>query len=525
MSTRAESFIGQSRWLWRTVNKRRRLALGIASLVMIASALGITNVPDRYEARARIYVDTQTALKPLMTGLALQPDIDEQVRMLARNLLSRPNVERLIRTPSLRDDAFDIGSDDVVTRLMGQIKVEPTTVGNLYEITYRGATPQRARRLVEATVNLFAHADMGTKIRDSQDAGRFIEEQIRDYEAKLVDAEDRRKEFKQRTFSASGGSTHDYFVRVASLSDEVGKLKTDLVSTERLRDAYRTDLASEDPQLPADNGVRPRSGGAGDLVTRHKELDELRLKFTDKHPDVIAARRIVDQLESEASERRAEQQRAWSAAGKPGIAVTAPTSPVYQRLRISLADAEAHLAALRAQLVDQEARLSEARALAVRAPQVEAELAQLNRDYDVIRKNYEVMVARRESASLGMKLDESAQLAEFRVIDPPSVSRFPAFPGRWHLALIAVVMSLTAGAAAALIAENAWPTIDESPMLRRLSNRPVLGIVPLYRDTDEQRAHTRSGFFDAGACVALLLIQGLWVGWYVIQMYPEWSIS
>ena len=99
MSNQVEILLGRASWAMRAVARHRGLAFGIALAVALLSAALITTRPDRYEARARVYVDTQTVLKPLMAGLTFQPDVDQQVRMLARTLISRPNVERLVAMP------------------------------------------------------------------------------------------------------------------------------------------------------------------------------------------------------------------------------------------------------------------------------------------------------------------------------------------------------------------------------------------------------------------------------------------
>lgn len=518
MTTVFEALIARLRWMGRTANKRRKVALVTAAVVALLSALGVRSIQDRYEAKARIFVDTQTVLKPLMSGLTLQPDIDDQVRMLARTLISRSNIERLIQTPGLQFDVPRAGAhDDLAYRLMDQIKIEPTVLSNLYEITYRGTTPAQALSMVEATLNLFANAGTDAKIRDAQGAGRFIDEQIRDYEAKLVEAENRRRDFRLRTASVSGVSAQEAQARVVSLNDELGKMQLAVAATGRARDFYRTELSTEEPQLPADATVKTVDP-VTELAVRRRGLEELRLRFTDQHPDVIGARRAVEQLEEMVNVRQEAQQKAWTEAGKPGIAVIAPTSPIYQKLRVSLADAEAENASVRSQVVAQQKRLDEARALAAQAPEVEVEMAQLNRDYDVLRKNYEALVARRESASLGKKVDESLQLAEFRVIDPPRVSTWPKFPGRWQLVLMGLALSLAAGVGAAMVVESAWPTLDEPALLQRLSGRPVLGIVPIYRSKSEQRAHVRGNVLYASATVLFLMLQCAWVAWSLLQL-------
>ncbi len=119
-------FVGTAKQLLRIVAKRRWLALGVAIAVAALCAVGVVLVPSRYEAKAQMYVDTQSVLKPMMAGLTYQPDIDMQVRMLARTLVSRPNVEKLVRNPALGLDTTDVAArEKLVTRLMEQIKVTP----------------------------------------------------------------------------------------------------------------------------------------------------------------------------------------------------------------------------------------------------------------------------------------------------------------------------------------------------------------------------------------------------------------
>lgn len=504
----------------RIAAKRRWFALSVAALVAVACGVAVSLVPNRYEARAQVYVDTQTVLKPLMEGLAFQPDVDTQVRMLARTLVSRSNVERLIKMPGLDLDVVDEAArQKLVTQLTEKIKIgpAPAATGNLYDIVYRGESPESARRLVEATVQMFVDASSGEKRRDAADAGRFLEDQIRSYEAKLVEAEDRLKNFKVTNFSVTGVSSQDYYARVSALSDSVARLRIELSAAEQARDAFRRELANEDPNLPAEISPPP-SGPLPESVARleaqRRQLDELNRRYTDAHPDVMNARRVVGELEAEEKARKEAEARALAKLGKPA---KAPTSPVYQKLRVSLAEAEAQVAGLRSQLATHQIQLDQIRASASQRPQVEAELAQLNRDYEVMRKNYESLVARRESASIGAKLGEASGYADFRVVEPARVSDRAAFPSRLHLGLLSIAVTIAAGVAAALLVENLRPAVDEISILAALSGRPVLGSVSLVTTPVGLRAGQRADMRFWAACGLLLFAQSIWVAWVALN--------
>ena len=472
MNNAVEAWIDGAQRILRLTVHRRWTALGAATATWLLAATGILFIHDRYQATARVYVDTQTVLKPLMQSLTFQPDIEQQVSMLARTLISRPNVEELVERPELRlDRPGTAARERAIAVLMNDIHIVPSGVGNLYDISYKDADPERARLVVAATVGLFIDSDAGAKKRDSRDAGRFIDDQIRDYEAKLTASENRLKDFKIAHFGVSGVSNQDWFSRVSALTDEVSRLHVDLAAAGKARDAYRVALASEDPRLPGALANEDPSGVRYPVAEQRKVLDDLLRRDTELHPDVINARHTLARLEREASVGDASGRGARPGASFGG----APTNPVYQRLRISLAESEAQAASLQAQLGAKQALLDEVRSAAVRQPQAEAELVQLNRDYEIIRKNYDLMVARRESAALGARLDESSHLAQFRVVDPPRVRMSPAFPSQMHLSLIAVVIALAAGVVAAVVAELAAPTIADREALRLLSGRPVLG--------------------------------------------------
>jgi uncharacterized protein involved in exopolysaccharide biosynthesis len=243
------------------------------------------------------------------------------------------------------------------------------------------------------------------------------------------------------------------------------------------------------------------------LDAQRRALDELLRKDTDQHPDVIGTRRMIAQLERELAERRAAYQR------NPRAAQVTAGNPVYQRLRLAYTDAESQAAGLRSKLASAQSRLNATRAEAGKGPETEAQLQQLNRDYDVIRKNYDSMVARRESALLGAKLDQQSQLADFRVVNPAQASSSPVFPGHLHLELIAFVLSLALGVLAAMAADLVSPTVDDAESLRHLIDRPVIGSISL-AVSPQVRQKQRTDLVRFGAvALAMLLVQASWIAW------------
>lgn len=499
--------------------RKRWIGVATAWIVGGAATVVIALITDRYEANARVYVDTQTVLKPLMAGLAVQPDIDQQVKMLARTLVSRPNIERLVDNPKLGlAPARASDREAVLTLLMSKIKVEPAGTGNLYSISYRDADPSRAQGVVENLVALFMNSSAGDKKRDAEEAQRFIDSEIRSYEAKLAAAEGRLKDFKLKNFGVSGVSNQDYFARISALADSVAKLQTELHAAEQSRDALRRELSAEAPQLPADStatgAVAQRTDAEVRLDQQRAQLDELLRRYTEQHPDVVSVRRVIASLEQQVKAEALARARLDAERGRSGAAAT---SPVYQRIRISLAQTEADVASLRSRLSAEQSRLQEVRATANRVPQVEAELAQLNRDYEVIRRNYEQLVSRRESASIGVRLDESSQMADFRLVEPPRVTPGPVKPSRFMLALGALVLSIAAGIGGAYVANAVNPAFMSAKALRDAFGHPVLGTVSMFTSSETALRLKAERVRFGAAAILLVAAQMIWAVWVLVH--------
>lgn len=511
-----DQLIQQALEILRAMWRRRWLGVAVAWVVGVAGAVALTMIPDQYEANARVYVDTKTVLRPLMHDLTVEPDTEQTVALLARTLITRPNVELIMRkskldaataTPAQRDRKVDL--------LMREIKVTRSGMDNVFIFSFRDVEADRARQVVQNLVALFLETDTGAKRRDAESAREFIDDQIKSYEARLAEAENRLKDFKLRNLGMADSSGKDYFARMSALTEELTKLQLEMRASEQSRDALKRELEGENaslvPEPPANAPGLQVSEYDARLDTQRKLLDDLLRRYTDLHPDVIGTKRLIARLE-EQREQELETRRKTAAKtpARPG------QNAVAQQVKLALAESEATLAALKVRVSDTQGRLNQLRASASRVPQVEAELAQLNRDYEVIRRTYETMVARREKASLSEDVD-ATRSAQFRVIDPPRTAARPVFPNRQALGPAILMLALIAGAGASFLWVQLVPTIGNSRMLRVATQRPVLGSVSMLVNEGMAR-RARNGlvaFFTASG--GFLIAGAAWLAWISMQ--------
>lgn len=507
-----EELVRQALTILRATWKHRRLGMLVAWLVGAIAAGIILRIPDRYEASARIFVDTQSILRPLMSGLAVQPNIDQQVMMLSRTLISRPNVEKLIRMADL--DLTVKGKaaqEDLITSLTTTLKIQSLGRDNLYTLSFVDTDPAKAQRVVQALVSIFIDSSLGDKSRDSDSARKFIDEQIRSYEKKLQDAENRLKDFKLRNMELQLGDGKSSMEKLSELTNELSSSRLALREAENSRDALRRQIVGEEPVLlpegpGADSGVSlPEIDGRID--TQKRNLDTLLQKYTDQHPDVQGARRLIKDLEEQ--KRHELQARKKFAAANPGASVS--NNPVYQQLKVSLGEAEANVASLRARVGEYESRYKRTTDMLKNQPQIEAEYVQLNRDYDINKKNYEQLVGRRESAEMTGDLDAAGSVADFRLIDPPRASSKPVAPNRLLLLPLGLLIALATGLFAAFSASQIRPVFFESKTLRDVTGLPVIGTVSLIVNEARRQKERSSLRRFLAATAGLVVAYGLGV--------------
>ncbi len=460
-------------------------ALAVAWLVALIGVVIVFRVPDKFEATARIYVDTQSILKPLMSGLAVQPNVDQQVAMLSRTLISRPNMEKLVRMADLDLKSESKAQQDaVVSGLMSDLEIKNVGRDNLYSLSYRNAEPAKAQKVIQSLVSIFVESSLGASRKDTETAKVFLDEQIKSYEAKLEEAEGRLKEFRLRNIQLHSADGKDSASRLGELGEQLNQARLALREAEQARDSAREQLSGAKnsgfstglPNLLDDVTVSPATPEINARIdVQKRNLDALLQRFTEQHPDVVSTQKLIQDLEEQ--KRKEVQELRKAAMATPGGAVGGSGNLAYQEMSRVLATSEVQVAALRARVAEYTTRYENAREMLKTAPQLESEASQLNRDYAIQKKNYEDLVSRREAASMSGELESASGVADFRLIDPPRVSPKPVSPNRLLLLPLAFAVALGAGLFVAFAGSQLRPVFHSATELRQKIAIPLLGMV------------------------------------------------
>ena len=470
--------------------------------ICLAGWTAVYFIPNSYEAGARIYVDTQTILRPLLSGLAVQLNVEQQVLMLTRNLLNRANVEKIIHIAGLDANVKTPEEKEaLVGRLARQIDVKSVGKDNVYSIAYADRSPDDAKKVVQALLTVLVESSLRDKRKDKEQARHFLDEQINTYEQKLVQAENAIKEFKQKnlSFSTGQGPGQDYFSRLAEANTALSSAKLALQEAENARDARHKQLLGDAPDADSDREPTASPELEARILALRKNLDNMRLNFTEAHPDIVGTKRVLAQLEEQKKQEIEQNKRG----GKNGRVLR--QSPAYQSLRLAQAEAEANVASLRARVSEYERRYTLLKAVANQAPQIEAEFTQLARDYDINKQNYDQLLKRRESLQISGDFDDSTGAADFRIIDPPRAPSSPTSPNRFLLMSAVLLAGVLGGVALAFVLSQVNPTFTDRRTLRESTGLPILGAVSMIW-TDQERKKRKKNFAALATSYAGLLV-------------------
>jgi polysaccharide chain length determinant protein (PEP-CTERM system associated) len=481
-----------ARALWR----RRWLAMVAAWAVCIAGWLVVAVLPARYEASARVYADSRTALQRVVEGIAIDQDFDSELQLIREALLSRPQVEAVAHKTKLDAKVTNEKEmDALISNLQRDITVNAAVSGDrttrrsnndkrdiVYTISYQHQDRAKSVDVVRTLVDNFVEGTLSGNQAGASEAQSFLNKEIGDLEKRLAEAEERLAEFKKRNVGMlpEEGDRGDYFSRLSLEQAGLQRAKTDLAIATSRREELRRQLSSARQYVP---GTSSASGsamaGGSDLSARiqqsEAELQDLLLRFTDKHPEVVALRQTIAELKAREAEELATLSRGGAGTG---AIRSLSVNPVYQSIQTQLGQTEVDIAALRGAVSQHEKEIARLGAFVDSAPEVEQEYSRLNRDYNIVKAQYESLVKRLEQAKVSDSAAKSG-IVRFEVIDPPRASIAPVWPNRKLLTLAVLVIGLLIGAAVALAPQFIRPTFDNTRTLAELTGLQVLGAVSI----------------------------------------------
>jgi polysaccharide chain length determinant protein (PEP-CTERM system associated) len=487
-----QELIAKGLELLRGAWRYRWPALALTWLVAVAGWLLVATTPDTFESQTQVYVDTESLLKPLLEGIAVDRDVMSQVAMMQAVMLSRPNLEKVAKQTDLYLDVTTPGEQErVIDSLSERIVLTSSSVragarrnatANTFKVTFEDSDPAIAHKVVQSLLDTFMEDSLGMKRTDAGVAQRFLMEQLKDYERRLLEAETRLAEFKKQNVGLMPGAEGDYYQRLQTEMVTLDTLRSRSRQVQERRNELQRQLAGEEPTFGLTTMASSGDNAYdGQIAAYQARIDQLLVQYTDKHPEVVALKNQIARLQAEKAGGPSASPGTASPSGPVSnedvLMRTLDVNPVYQNMKISLSQADAELAEIRGQIQAQEEIVARLSGKVDSIPEVEAEMARLDRDYQVNKKQYDQLLQRLESARISEQADQSSEDVKFRVIEPPTKPIMPSGPDRVLLSTLVLIVSLGAGLGLALLLAQIRPVFSTRDALKQVTGLPVLGSV------------------------------------------------
>src|SRR5690554_2382681 len=477
---------------------RKRVLAAVIFMLVTAGVLTIAFMtPKTYTSHAVLYADQSSVLQPLLRGQAEVSQLD-RINEARELIQSRSFLEQVaVDTGLLAGAADDQQRNQVISALRSQVNLRITNRSFL-ELTYRSRQPDQSFQVLSSVLNRFLERTARKKRSESQGAFEFIDSQVKAYQRQLEEAEQRLKDFRVRNQDGTEGNVA---ARIERLRGDIENLKLEIEQTESQVELTRTQLEEEEPvrRITLNAG---QSSAERRLAALRQERDTLLLHYHEKHPDVVSVLGQIADLQRQIRQQPNSQRE--------GVLTEVMENPVYESLKLQLAESTTRLAGQKNRLTSLQALLDEAFQRGERVAANQAELSELTRDYDVTRDVYEDMLQRRERARLTMTLDVQGEGVSYKIQEPAS------YPVSWDgLQLYQVgIAGPFLGSATVLGLLVMLVMFDQrvrSPRTLQLAlppSIPVLATIPHYSSTWKDRLLRKD-------VITLLVILGIFMAAYL----------
>ena len=459
----------------------RWMALVIACVVAITGWAFVFTLPNQYTAQAVVHVDTTSMMKPLLKGLSVESDTDAGINLMTRVLLSRENLEDVIRQTDMDLEANSPKAlDKLVFHLGTSVKLKQSgrrKGNNIYELSYQGKSPELVYQVVSKLLNTLIENTLNSSRSDTAVAQQFIDHQINEYEIRLTAAEQKLAEFKRANVGFMPDEKGGYYNKLQSEDSELDSIRSELRLAKRRYSAMLKQLEGEAPLLDNTSYGAPK---VLELRKYREQLQQLLTRYKEKHPDVKALRATIAEII--ANDYVVEDEFIDTGSGD-----SVEFNPVYQELKAEINRASIEVETLKIKLMEQNDRVQALKQAVDILPGVEAKLAKLNRDYEITRERYLSFVMRRETARLAQAVEQSGSNIKFRIIDPPRVPTKPSGPNRLLFLTAVFFVAIAAGLGWGFLRYLIQPTFIDLSQIRDKIGLPVLGSVGLYLKDEHKR--------------------------------------
>ena len=471
-------------------------------------------IPSTYRSGTLILVEQPSVPEKYVVS-NIDSDIQQQLDSITQQILSRTRLLHIIDSLGLyAQDRKNKNQDELVEMMRKDIEIELSHGDDkklsAFNIYYENRDPKMAQLATAELANLFITENLEQRQQRSENTTNFLEDQLDQARANLAQQEAKVRVFKDQHLGELPSQTQSNLQILAGLQNQV-QANQDSLNRAKQQNTYLESLVNQYRAL--DSGSKPGEGGPVGLAEIDKELDRLKAQlsdltshYTDKHPDVRKTREQIAQVEK-TRERIIAAMNSGANSSSPEPAATTPLDPKSApmlELESQLKANRLEIANRQAEIKEEQDKINQYQARLNMAPVMEQQFADITRDYEQSKTDYESLLAKKNQSEMSTDLEKTQQGEHFRMLDPPNLPVRPYKPNRLQLCGLGIVLGLVFGAGFAIGPEKLSGKIYSEREIKKLVPYDVIAEIPQIENSGEQSSHRRGAWIAGAAAVVIM---------------------
>jgi polysaccharide chain length determinant protein (PEP-CTERM system associated) len=412
--------------------KRRWWILALPVLLMPLVAYAVTFfIPPRYLSQTLVLVEQQTVPDDYVKSVVSE-DLSGRLASMQEQILSRSRLEPIIE----RYHLFAGGNadmDDRIAMTRKNITIKPIQsnverTGGLpgFFITFMASDARTAQSVCGEITSLFVTQNVHSREQSAQDTTDFLKEQLDAAKRSLDEQDAKLAAFQRQYFGKLPDEANSNLSMLTSLNTQMESTTQAIARMQEDKTYNELLLEQQGGQVTTPGGkVKPLQAGQVELQKLQAEEADLKTRYTDDYPDVVALHNKILRLRKEFAEAKPAPD------GSGAVPVIAPASSAsVQQLQAQIHEEEEGIAIKKHEQAQIQQQISLYQDRVRSSPQVQEKFKELTRDYQTAQKFYDDLLAKMNQSKMATDLERRQQGEQFRVIDQPNLPEQPMFPKR-----------------------------------------------------------------------------------------------
>ena len=439
-------------------------------------------LPPSYQSSTLILVEQPTMPKDYVTP-NINDDLQQRLHSITQQILSRTRLLHIIDQMSLyASDHAKLTPDDKVERMRKDTEIELVRDAqdrvNAFNVSYSSRDPHVAQQVTSELTNLFINENLEVRQQQSEDTTKFLEGQLETARKSLAEQEGKIRQFKTQHVGEMPTQLATNLQILSGLQSQLQN-EQDALNTAKQQRVYLQSLVDQYRSLrvtsPAVDGAPTGLAAIDQELDRlNAQLADLSSRYTDRHPDV---RKLKDQIAKTQHERDQLVAQGQTEAGPQGESGATQPSAMAQ-LQSQLQSNQVEITNREHSITELKARVNEYQGRLNQEPVREQQLADLTRDYDQSKSNYDDLLKKKNESAMATSMELLQQGERFRVVDAPSFPQKPKFPDRLKFCGMGLAVGLALGFVVAGIFEISDHRLYDEKRLKELLPVPVIAEIP-----------------------------------------------